>query len=244
MPKNKANDPITDQEIAFALLVLSGTMTDRRAAEAAGLNPDTAAYIKSKPCVRAYMLEHRAAVQQPPVEQQAEGSHRFHVGREQVLDRLWELAVLGPEVTRGSITGQIKAISIIVAIEGMIPDRRAGSTQMNSAPLPPKPQIYVSAWRREQQQEAAGLRPNPDHAQEDHEEDKPRNPEAEAAFGSVEDAPPAPSPIPSPVFNPSEPTFADRVSLKETQWVPDTAFERDTRVPFSIPKGLFPRRRR
>jgi hypothetical protein len=37
MPKNKVSDPITDQEIAFARLVLSGAMTDRRAAEAVGL---------------------------------------------------------------------------------------------------------------------------------------------------------------------------------------------------------------
>ena len=73
MPKNKVIDPITDQEIAFARLILSGTMTDRRAAEAVGLNPDSAAYTKSKPRVRAYMLEHRAAVQQQLVEQEAEG---------------------------------------------------------------------------------------------------------------------------------------------------------------------------
>ena len=73
MPKNKVSDLITDQEIAFARLVLSGTMTDRRAAEAVGLNPDTAAYTKSKPRVRAYMLEHRTAVQQQLAEQETEG---------------------------------------------------------------------------------------------------------------------------------------------------------------------------
>ena len=55
MPKNTVNDPITDQEMAFALLIMSGTMNDRRAAEAVGLNPDTAAYTKAKPRVRAYM---------------------------------------------------------------------------------------------------------------------------------------------------------------------------------------------
>ena len=38
MPKNKVSDPITDQETAFARLVLSGAMTDRHAAEAVGLN--------------------------------------------------------------------------------------------------------------------------------------------------------------------------------------------------------------
>jgi hypothetical protein len=71
MPKNTAcpgaprvTDPITDQEMAFALLIMSGTMNDRRAAEAVGLNPDTAAYTKSKPRVRAYMIEHRAAVRE------------------------------------------------------------------------------------------------------------------------------------------------------------------------------------
>ena len=69
MPKNKVVDPITDQEMSFARLVLSGAMTDRQAAEAVGLNPDSAAYIKSKPRVRAYMLEHRAAVEQQIVRQ-------------------------------------------------------------------------------------------------------------------------------------------------------------------------------
>ena len=124
MPKNKVNDLITDQEIAFARLVLSGTMTDRRAAEAVGLNPDTAAYTKSKPRVRAYMIEHRAAVQQQLVEQETDlsrqsrraaeravdGLRRLNLGREQVLARLWEIANLSPEMTRGSITSQVKAI--------------------------------------------------------------------------------------------------------------------------------------
>lgn len=41
MPKNSVTDPITDQEIAFARLVLSGTRTGCQAAEAAGLNPDS-----------------------------------------------------------------------------------------------------------------------------------------------------------------------------------------------------------
>jgi hypothetical protein len=73
IPKNTVSDPITDQEIAFARLILSGTMNDHRAAEAVGLNPDTAAYTKSKPRVRAYMSEHRAAVSERLVDQEAEG---------------------------------------------------------------------------------------------------------------------------------------------------------------------------
>jgi hypothetical protein len=43
MPKNKVSDPMTDQEMAFAHRVLSGTMTDRRAAEAEGVNLESAA---------------------------------------------------------------------------------------------------------------------------------------------------------------------------------------------------------
>ena len=49
MPKNKVSDPITDQEMAFARQVLSGGMTDRHAAEAVGLNPDSAAYPNPNP---------------------------------------------------------------------------------------------------------------------------------------------------------------------------------------------------
>src|SRR5271155_4798157 len=143
MPKNKVSDPITDQEIAFARLVLSGAMTDRQPAEAVGLNPDSAAYTKSKPRVRAYMLEHRAAVQQQLVQQEAdlsrravEGLHRLNLDRERVLTRLWEIANLSPEMTRGSITGQVKALSMIVAMENFIPDRLAASSEKKSPPAP------------------------------------------------------------------------------------------------------------
>jgi hypothetical protein len=144
MPKNKVHDPITDQEIAFARLVLSGTMTDRQAAEAVGLNPDSAAYTKSKPRVRAYMLEHRAAVQQQLVQQEADGLRRLNLDREQVLARLWEIGNLSPDMTRGSITGQVKAISMIIAMQNFIPDRHALSAQKKSAPgsvpeAPPPP---------------------------------------------------------------------------------------------------------
>ncbi len=117
MPKNQVTDPITDQEIAFAHLVLTGTMTDRRAAEAVRLNPDTAAYTKAKPRVRAYMLEHRAAVHEQLVQQETEELRRLNQSREQVLARLWEIANLDPEMTRNSASAQIKALSMVVAMK-------------------------------------------------------------------------------------------------------------------------------
>jgi hypothetical protein len=160
MPKNQVSDLITDQEIAFAHQVLSGTMTDRQAAEAVGLNPDTAAYTKAKPRVRAYMLEHRAAVHDRLVQQEFEEQRRLNLGRERVLARLWEIADLDPDMTRNSMSAQIKALSMIVAIEGLIPDRntnrRAGSAQNKSAPSPVHPPIETAAWLREQQGKTTG----------------------------------------------------------------------------------------
>ena len=155
MPKNKVIDPITDQEIAFARLVLSGAMTDRQAAEAVGLNPDSAAYTKAKPRVRAYMLEHRAAVQQQLVQQEADGLHRLNLDREQVLARLWEIANLSPEMTRGSITGQVKALSMIVAMQNFIPDRPAVSSEKKSSPAPIPAQIYAAAWLNKEEDSPA-----------------------------------------------------------------------------------------
>lgn len=136
MPKNQVTDPITDKEIAFARLVLDGTMTDRRAAKAVGLNPHTAAYTRAKPCVRTYMLEHQAGMYEQRVQQETEELRRLNQSREQVLARLWQIANLDPEMTRNSASAQIKALSMIVAIEGLISDRRAGSSGMKSAPLP------------------------------------------------------------------------------------------------------------
>jgi hypothetical protein len=156
MPKNTVIDPITDQEMAFAHLVLSGTMNDRQAAEAAGLNPETAAYTKSKPRVRDYMIEHRNAVREKLVEQEAEGLRKLNLGRDQVLARLWELANLSHEVTRGSMAGQIKALAMIVAIEGLIPDRRLSAPKTQPTAPPVKAEIYASEWLRKQQDQAAG----------------------------------------------------------------------------------------
>jgi hypothetical protein len=160
MPKNPVTDPITDQEMAFAHLIMSGTMNDRRAAEAVGLNPDTAAYTKSKPRVRAYMMEHRAAVREKLVDEEAERLSKLNLGRDRILTRLWELAALSSEATRGSIAGQIKALSMISAIEGFIPsatknDRRLSPSATQPVATPRNVQIDDSGWRPKDQPAAA-----------------------------------------------------------------------------------------
>jgi hypothetical protein len=236
MPKNQVSDPITDQEIAFAHLVLSGTMTDRRAAEAVGLNPDTAAYTKAKPRVRAYMLEHRAAVHERLVQQETEEVRRLNLGREQVLARLWEIANLDPERTRNSASAQIKALSMIVAIEGLIPDRRAGSSEKKPAPPPTGPQIYASPWLGEQQEKTAVPQPSPDLVRDDDGLGVPDPPPGAAA-----DAPSDLGPTADLTLDFSEPIFVHPVSPSETTpsspnaRVPASAA--DNRVPFSTEKN-------
>ena len=169
MPKNQVSDLIADQEIAFAHQVLSGTMTDRQAAEAVGLNPETAAYTKAKPRVRAYMLEHRAAMHDRLLQQQSEEQRRLNLDRERVLARLWEIADLDPDMTRNSMSAQIKALSMIVAIEGLIPDRNTDrrSAQNKSAPPPVHPPIDTAAWLCEQQGTTTGPQPGPNPRDQD-----------------------------------------------------------------------------
>ncbi len=240
MPKSQVSDLITDQEIAFAHLVLSGTMTDRRAAEAVGLNPDTAAYTKAKPRVVAFMLEHRADVRERLVQQETEELRRLNQSREQVLARLWEIANLDPEMTRNSASAQIKALAMIVAIEGLIPSgitngRRAGSSQNKSASPSAVPQIDAAAWLREQQGKTTGPQPSPDLVRD---EDGPGVPHPPAAAAA--DAPSDPGPTPGPDFDSSEFILAQPSSPAETApsaphaRVPDPAA--DDRVPFSIEK--------
>jgi hypothetical protein len=97
------------------------------------------------------MMEHRAAVSEKLVDQEADGLRKLNLGRDQILTRLWELATLSHEATRGTIAGQIKALSMIVAIEGLVPDRRFCQ--------PSAPPIHSPDWLRKQQHEPASEEP-------------------------------------------------------------------------------------
>jgi hypothetical protein len=239
MPKNQVSDLITDQEIAFALLILSGTMTDRQAAEAVRLNPDTAAYTKAKPRVVAFMHEHRAAVRDRLVQQESEDQRRLKLGRERVLARLWEIADLDPDMTRNSMSAQIKALSMIVAIEGLIPNRhdqrRAGSAQNKSAPPPVHPQIDTAAWLLEQQRNTTGPQPGPDSVRDEHQPGVSDPPP-----GEVADAPSHLGSTPGPDFDSSQSIFARPSSPSEATssapHAPVSASAPANRVPSSMEK--------
>ena len=245
MPEDEVINRITNREMTFARLVLSATMTDRDAAKAAGLNPDAADYTKATPRVRAYMLEHRAPVQQRLVEPEPEESQPRKIGREEVVDYLWDIAHLGSQMTRGSITGQVKAISLIVAIQELIPDRRAASASPQRAdgnqpsPAPNPSSIYVAKWLREQREKANQPQPTPEKSEKESETGVAEPPTAPASA----DAPP----LPVPAFGSGASPFANSVSRAETPpWVPAAstlASEPDSRDPFSRHKNRNGRRR-
>ena len=243
MPKNTVTDPITDQEIAFAHLVLSGTMTDRQAAEAAGLNPDTAAYTKSKPRVSEYMIEHRNTVKEKLVEKEVEGLRKLNLGRDQILARLWELASLSHEVTRGSIAGQIKAVTLIIAMEGLLPGRGVSLSQTQPTAPTVEAQIRSAQWLNKQQQDG-----NPGDAVVPPEA-KPgaqQAPEPEPRPTSANDAP---SPhldrnhlsVANPFINPPKLSPVPAA----TDFTFDTVLDTNTSLslPLSMQKGHFGKRR-
>ncbi len=110
-------------------------------------------------------FEHPALAEQQLAAQQTEELRQQNQRREQVLARLWEIANLSPEMTRGSVTAQVRALSMIIAIEGLIPgkmtDGRAASAAQKTAP-PPSPvnaKIYTSAWLRNQQEQTTAAGP-------------------------------------------------------------------------------------
>jgi hypothetical protein len=221
MPKNKITDPITDQEMAYAHLLMSGTMTDRRAAEAVGLNPETAAYTKAKPRVRAYMNEHRAAVRAKLVDQEAGGLRKLNISRDQILDRLWELATLSHEATRGTIAGQIKALSMIVAIEGLIPSgmnaRRFSPSPTQPAAPPVEADIYPAAWLHKQQNQAAGEEPGDAVAAAEAQPAAPLVPEP-----TPEPTPKTPNETSFPSFDRNQPSPLNPfINPGTPNWVPD-----------------------
>lgn len=211
-------------------------MTDRRAAEAAGLNPATAAYTKAKPRVRAYMLEHRAAMQKQLAEHDNESLRQINLGREQVLARLWQIANLPPDQTRGNIAGQVKALSMIVAIEGLIPNRfnaRLNGQESQPATPPPTVNIYQPEWLRQAQAEANAASADP----------LPREDAAPPQTPAPEDPSPHASAPADPIADNSQPAIAARLGLPKWRWAPGAVSDSATLAAFANTKPSRPWRR-
>jgi hypothetical protein len=170
-------------------------------------------------------------VQEQLVQQEADLSRRAmeelrrqSISREQVLDRLWEIANLSPEITRNSITGQIKALAMIVAIEGLIPDR----AQKPSASPPPKPNIHI-APQYCQQAQSAGFQPSSDLVPDKEEPPIPDHPPTAAA---------ATPPASGPALGSNESNEYNFAHLSETV----SAAVLDPTAAFSIKKEPYVRR--
>src|ERR1700678_4300431 len=141
MPKGPVETPITDQETRFAHLILGGKLTDREAAEAVGISPGQAAYVKAKPRVREYMEQHCASVRAGLVQHEVDALTPFNIGREQIMARLHELGMLPPERTNGNITGQVKALDSLRDMLGLV-----GQQPGEEDPKPAPPDIYHPPW--------------------------------------------------------------------------------------------------
>jgi hypothetical protein len=147
MPKGPVETPITDQEIAFAHLVMAGTMTDREAAKGAGLNPKQAAYVKAKPRVKAYMAEHRASVAAAISEHESASLAELNVTRETIMARYWELSQLSVTQTNGNIAGQVRALDSLRDMLGLLGNQVPAKEEEQRL----APDVYQSAWMRNPQ---------------------------------------------------------------------------------------------
>jgi hypothetical protein len=172
-------------------------------------------------------------VHQQLVDQDTGEPRQFNVSRYQILTRLWEIGNMDPERTRNGMSAQVKAIAMIVAIEGLIPDRnsarRAVSAQNQPASPPIHPGFYKAAWLRQQEGENADPQPPSAHPQA---QEEGIAPEFQSAPGTDDNPPP---PTPNPGLSPSETASSPYPSA--TSWVPDS------RTSFTVPKQPFGRRR-
>jgi hypothetical protein len=145
MPKGPVETPITDQEIAFAHLILAGKMTDREAAENVGISLGQAAYVKGKPRVRKYMASYRASVRAGLVQHEVEALAKFNISREQILAKWWEFANLDPALGYNT-SSQSKALELLWKGLGYADSEQQKPDGEGEAA--PKPNIYRAAWMR------------------------------------------------------------------------------------------------
>src|ERR1700733_13545026 len=146
MPKRPVQTPITDQEIAFAHLVMSGTMTDKAAAKIVGIDPSRAAYVKGKPKVQAYMAEHRASVRAGLVQHEVEALAKFNISREQILAKWWEFGNLDPALGYNT-SSQSKALELLWKGLGYA-DSEPEKPKDGASEAEPKHNIYRAKWMR------------------------------------------------------------------------------------------------
>jgi hypothetical protein len=136
-------------------------------------------------------------------------------------------------MTRNGASAQVKALSMIIAIERLIPERRAVGAQNKPAPLPVDPPFYVSEWMRNGQN-GQSTDPQPLAANEEAAPETQSAPSPDSTPAELSAEGPA---VPATPLNPSQTTSSiPRVPMADY-------FAPDTRRPFNIDKNRFGRRR-
>ena len=122
-------------------------MTDREAAERAGIDPGRAAYVKAKPRVKEYMEQHRASVRAGLVQHEVEALAEFNISREKLLAKYLEFVNIDPKLTGYNTSGQTKALDSLWKALGFDDSKKPGEEE----PEPEPPNIYRPPWLLERQ---------------------------------------------------------------------------------------------
>jgi len=108
---------LTEQEKTF--IHLSMATGEEKAAATLGLQPDAVAKLKKSKPVQDYLKQYRHHFLREMARYELNRITRLPVSREDVVGRLLALALTPPEETKGTIDGQVEALSTISEILGL-----------------------------------------------------------------------------------------------------------------------------
>jgi hypothetical protein len=124
--------PLSEKDIQFCHLVMKGlpdpktTQLDRieAAGAAFGYSKAESSNLYHRKPVQAYMAKYRDRIMMQMVREEVRLFVRQGFTREDVLTTLYDIALLPPERTRGSVSGQVGALSTMSTIMGLITSPR------------------------------------------------------------------------------------------------------------------------
>jgi hypothetical protein len=113
--------PISEQEMAFCHLLITRNAknrTEAQCAEMAGFPPKSANVLKRKPRIQQYLMIYQTQFAAMMAQQEVDKMLALDIDRSALVRKLWMLANITPERTRGTITGQVDAIEQIAGMLG------------------------------------------------------------------------------------------------------------------------------
>lgn len=124
--------PLTERDIQFCHLVMKGlpdpkaTQLDRIEAAGAelGYSQAESSNLYHRKPVQAYMAKYRDKMMMQMVREEVRLLRRQGFTREDVLTILYDIALLPPERTRGSLSGQVAALAAMSNVMGLVTSPR------------------------------------------------------------------------------------------------------------------------